>query len=169
MGIFLEGCFLFTFITLVEYSITSYLQRKRTAFMKRANNNLDNNLLDIPIPVPINWDKTSNKSDPSIGTKGKFYLDLNWIFHVVTCIKLLARIILHQTDLILGDKEKFGSRLDFKLVDLYDPMGIKPSAVDVYARLMLPSLFILFQFIYWITCFAVKPGLPEGTTLIQHG
>ena len=77
MGIFLEGCFLFTFITLVEYSITSYLQRKRTAFIKRANNNLDNKLLDIPIPVPINWDKTSNVSDPSIGPKGKFYLDMN--------------------------------------------------------------------------------------------
>ena len=77
MGIFLEGCFLFTFFTLVEYSITSYLQRKRTAFIKRSNNNLDNNLLDIPIPVPINWDKTNNVSDPSIGPKGKFDLDLN--------------------------------------------------------------------------------------------
>ena len=81
---------------------------------------------------------------------------------------LMLRINLNQIDLILDEKEKFGSRLDFKLVDLYDPMGIKPSAVDVYARLMLPSLFILFQFIYWITCFAVRPGLPEGTILIQH-
>ena len=82
--------------------------------------------------------------------------------------KMLERVTLNYIDPILGEKEKFGSRLDFKLVDLYDPMGIKPSAVDVYARLMLPSLFILFQFIYWVTCFAVKPGLPMGTTLIQH-
>ena len=80
MGVFLEGCFLFTFITLVEYSITSYLQRKRTAFIKRANDNHINSLLDIPVQVPINWQKTSNVSDPSNEPKGNFYLDLNWIF-----------------------------------------------------------------------------------------
>ena len=74
-------------------------------------------------------------------------------------------------DNTLGEKQKFrkiSSRLDLKLVDLYDPLGLKPSAVDVYARLLLPSLFIIFQIIYWITCFALKPVLPEGTILIQH-
>ena len=30
MGIFLEGCFLFNFITLLEYSVASYLDRKRS-------------------------------------------------------------------------------------------------------------------------------------------
>ena len=30
MGIFLAGCFLFNFITLIEYSVASYLDRKRT-------------------------------------------------------------------------------------------------------------------------------------------
>ena len=75
MGIFLEGCFLFTFVTLMEFSITSYLQRKRTAFLNR-NNNLNNCLLDIPIPVPINLKKSSNATDPALAMKGKCFFQL---------------------------------------------------------------------------------------------
>ena len=70
MGIFLEGCFLFTFVTLMEYSITSYLQRKRTAFLAR-NKDMNNFLLDIPIPVPVSLKERRNTTEPSFGIKGQ--------------------------------------------------------------------------------------------------
>ena len=79
MGIFLLGCFLFTFVTLMEYSITSYLHRKRTAFISKTNNNRNNSLLDIPSEVPINMQKTSNVSYPVVEMKGKLKILVNLI------------------------------------------------------------------------------------------
>ena len=55
------------------------------------------------------------------------------------------------------------------LGNLYDPIGVKPSAVDVYARLILPLLFVLFQIVYWITCMILKSPMPEGALMIYHG
>ena len=51
---------------------------------------------------------------------------------------------------------------------LYDPIGVKPSAVDVYARIFLPLLFALFQLVYWITCAAIMPQVPEGTIMLKR-
>ena len=53
--------------------------------------------------------------------------------------------------------------------NLYDPIGVKPSAVDVYARLILPLMFVLFQVVYWIICMILKSPMPEGALMIDHG
>ena len=71
----------------------------------------------------------------------------------------------YYVDLSLGARS--GKR-KMTLGNLYDPIGVKPSAVDVYARFFLPLSFILFQMIYWITCLAIKPPLPEGSIMIKH-
>ena len=55
------------------------------------------------------------------------------------------------------------------LGNLHDPIGVKPSAVDVYARLILPLMFVLFQVVYWTTCMILKSPMPEGALMIYHG
>ena len=55
------------------------------------------------------------------------------------------------------------------LGNLYDQIGVKPSAVDVYARLILTLMFVLFQVVYWITCMILKSPMPEGALMIDHG
>ena len=61
---------------------------------------------------------------------------------------------------ILGTRTR---KRKMTLAPLYDPIGVKPSAVDVYARLFLPLLFAAFQLVYWITCVLLMPPIPEGT------
>ena len=40
IGIFLQGCFLFNFATLMEYSVASYIERRRTRHNQKLNNNI---------------------------------------------------------------------------------------------------------------------------------
>ena len=58
-------------------------------------------------------------------------------------------------------------RRKFTLGSLYDIEGLRPSAVDVYARIILPGAFVAFQIVYWITCFYLMPAIPEGTILLK--
>ena len=70
IGIFLEGCFLFSFVTLLQFSMTNYLERRRSNFLSK-DINLKNCLLEIPIPVPVNLKKTSAAEDSKQNIQGK--------------------------------------------------------------------------------------------------
>ena len=70
IGIFLEGCFLFSFVTLLQFSMTNYLERRRSNFLSK-DINLKNCLLEIPIPVSVNLKKTSAAEDSKQNIQGK--------------------------------------------------------------------------------------------------
>ena len=70
------------------------------------------------------------------------------------------KILICQYILIAGKRK-------ITIGSLYDPLGVKPSAVDVYARIVLPVLFVSFQIIYWVTCLHSMPPVPGDTILLE--
>ena len=47
------------------------------------------------------------------------------------------------------------------LADIRDPLGLRPSAVELYSRLVFPLAFAAFHVGYWLTCWACLDRLPE--------
>ena len=50
----------------------------------------------------------------------------------------------------------------FTLVEVKDPMGNwRPSAVELYSRLVFPLAFVAFHIGYWVTCYVCQDPVPE--------
>ena len=64
IGIFLQGCFLFNFLTLMEYSVAGYMERRR------ARNNASGNSRSYSESEPSSK-KNSTTVQPLFSTRGK--------------------------------------------------------------------------------------------------
>ena len=51
---------------------------------------------------------------------------------------------------------------------LKDSFGFRPSAVDVYSRVLFPSSFALFHLSYWAYCFYNVKPIPDGIILLKR-
>ena len=56
----------------------------------------------------------------------------------------------------------------FSLAGVRDPMGWRPSMVDLYSRIVFPVTFALFHVVYWSTCFLCLEALPGDVTLLKR-
>ncbi|TRY68905.1 hypothetical protein TCAL_03794 [Tigriopus californicus] len=110
IGIFLAGCFLFTFMALIEYSAASFLERRRT-----GNRQL------------VRVQKQSTTSNGSGMNDGR----------------------------------------RFTLSNVRDPLGWRPSIIDLYSRFLFPVAFLLFQIIYWLTCYLCQEAWPNDMVLLN--
>ena len=157
IGIFLQGCFLFNFATLMEYSVASYIERRRNRHNQKINNNICSD---------SESESASKKNSVTVSSifpaKGntQFVLLLIRIKIIVNFDNINILYWCYQITLI--------GRRKLTLGPLYDPLGVKPSAVDVYARVILPLLFVAFQIIYWVTCLSSMSSIPEETVLIDR-
>ena len=144
----------------MEYSIASYIERRRTRHNQKLNNNIGSDSESEPASKKNSV--TASSIFPAKGNKkmcasidsyqySQMLLDIDTsdIFYYCHCITFIGR-----RKLTLGP--------------LYDPLGVKPSAVDVYARIILPLLFVAFQIIYWATCFSCMSSVPKNTVLIDR-
>ena len=145
--------------------MTSYLERKRSNFLSK-DINLKNCLLEIPIPVAVNLKKTSTAEDSKQNVQGiMLYIYMGTPYIKIGLNSFCSVQIYYFVIIAYGMQKKRRMTLG----NLYDPIGVKPSAVDVYARLILPLMFVLFQVVYWITCMILKSPMPEGALMIDHG
>ncbi len=56
----------------------------------------------------------------------------------------------------------------FTLVAMNDPLGLRPSAVDVYSRLLFPLAFLLFHVVYWsVSLLNIQP-LPKDVVILHR-
>ena len=156
IGIFLQGCFLFNFATLMEYSVASYIERRRNRHNQKTNNNICSDSESESASKKNSV--TVSSIFPAKGNTQFFLLLLSIIIVNFDNINILYWC--YQITII--------GRRKLTLGPLYDPLGVKPSAVDVYARVILPLLFVAFQIIYWITCLSSMSSIPEETVLIDR-
>ena len=56
----------------------------------------------------------------------------------------------------------------FSLAGVRDPMGWRPSMVDLYSRIVFPVAFIVFHIVYWSTCFLCLDQLPDDVVLLER-
>lgn len=113
IGIFLAGCFLFTFMALIEYSAASFLERRRT-----GNNR----------SLRVQGQKQSTTSNGSGMNDGR----------------------------------------RFTLSNVRDPLGWRPSIIDLYSRFLFPLVFLLFQIIYWLTCYLCQESWPSDMVMMNR-
>ena len=159
IGIFLQGCFLFNFATLMEYSVASYIERRRTRHNQKLNNNICSDSESEPASK-----KNSVIASSIFPTKGTTKdVCVLILINICECYNAYNLNIFYQWHYI-----GFIGRRKLTLGPLYDPLGVKPSAVDVYARIILPLLFVAFQIIYWATCLSFVSSVPEDTILIDR-
>ncbi len=113
IGVFLAGCFVFTFLAFLEYSAASYLERRRS--------------LGKGLPPSSSETATGGEEEEA----GKYY-----------------------------------KKRRFTLAGMTDPMGLRPSQVDVYSRILFPVAFCLFQAIYWSVSFLSLTPYPEDVVVL---
>jgi len=56
----------------------------------------------------------------------------------------------------------------FTLTGMRDPLGLRPSAVDVYSRLLFPAAFTVFQILYWSYSLFSVEDLPDDIILLHR-
>ena len=120
IGVFLAGCFLFTFLALIEYSAASYLLRRRPRDDEAGQR------------TP----KMSSSAESVEAGRGPN--------------RQLVRRIRKMTT----------------LSELRDPHGWKPSAVDLFSRVVFPLAFLLFHVVYWSVSFCSVPPLPDDALVL---
>ena len=123
IGVFLAGCFVFTFLAFLEYSAASYLHRRRS-FADGAKASICS---DSP---PPNLVEACNAQ---------------------------------------GTTKQGGRRFTLVAIGVKDTTGkVKPSAVDLYSRIVFPVAFVLFQVIYWLVLFLSLDPLPNDVTMLER-
>ncbi len=53
-------------------------------------------------------------------------------------------------------------------VVMRDPLGVRPSAVDVYSRVFFPMAFLAFHVVYWCLSLLSQPALPGDVTILER-
>jgi gamma-aminobutyric acid receptor subunit rho len=127
IGVFLAGCFVFTFFAFLEYSAASYLERRRALGKIKA--------VSAAMAEDSSEARTIRRSSPP------------------------------KTNHLAPPAVNKSRR--FTLAGVRDPMGLRPSAVDVYSRLLFPAAFVLFHMIYWSYSLFSLEELPEDVILLH--
>jgi len=131
-GVFLAGCFVFTFFAFLEYSAASYLERRRAFGKIKAVNAVINNEDSSEIKQQQQQQQLQQRSN---------------------------------SNYLCPPQPNKNRR--FTLTGMRDPLGLRPSAVDVYSRILFPASFFLFHVVYWSYSLFSLEDLPSDVILLH--
>ncbi len=129
---------MFTFLSLMEYSAASYLERRRILNQRRLS------------PQPAAADSEQHQ---------------RMLRHLNMGLQKASQQQLTPTGTPTSVRKR---KLTMAAGELKDVLGWRPSAVDLYSRALFPATFALFQLIYWMTCLLSVPALPEDAVILNR-